>query len=187
MPAALCTPGVATTVNNNAHTPRPLTHRQRRNHWKPNTEVNNSDDEARTSYSFSEMSAKVRVRLAFSPRGGSWVNLMPFCRMGTGNLGDGMDVSHNRESRCCSFLLAACSSSCSSRGNHDTARWQFCTARYAKPNILIRIWGNNNFTHSNTLGTHADPVPRLSTMHNHKTCRQARRLSPCTATAGFRF
>ena len=38
-------------------------------------------------------------RLALTPRGGSKVNLEPFCKMGTGNLGLGMLVSHSLKSR----------------------------------------------------------------------------------------
>lgn len=38
-------------------------------------------------------------RLALTPRGGSRVSLEPFCRMGTGNLGLGMLVSHSLKSR----------------------------------------------------------------------------------------
>ena len=45
----------------------------------------------------SAMAAKAVRRLARSPLGGSLVILTPFCSTETGNLGEGIEVSHRRK------------------------------------------------------------------------------------------
>ena len=67
----------------------------------------------------SGMVAKAVRRLARRPLGGSLVILTPFCSTETGNLGEGIDVSHRRKAP--SVLSGTMSStSFSSADIHDT-------------------------------------------------------------------
>jgi hypothetical protein len=62
--------------------------------------------------------------LALSPCGGSFVIFTPFCRMFTGNLGDGYDVIHRRKE---GLVVSGLRSSqiLSKLGIQLGARWQF--------------------------------------------------------------
>mmetsp|Transcript_18335 Transcript_18335/g.62323 ORF Transcript_18335/g.62323 Transcript_18335/m.62323 type:complete len:304 (+) Transcript_18335:1484-2395(+) len=74
------------------------------------------------------MSAYERARFAFTPLGGSFVSLMPFCSTGTGKILVGIDVSHSRNSSCTSDARSPCIASTmrSSSSIQLEARWQFC-------------------------------------------------------------
>ena len=59
------------------------------------------------------------------PRGGSTVILTAFCKIETGKVGDGIDVSHNRKDAWV-FSAFIPSHKRSRVFIHDAARWQFC-------------------------------------------------------------
>ena len=78
--------------------------------------------------------AYVARRLARSPLGGSLVILTPFCSTETGNLAEGIEVSHSRKEG--SVLLGSMpSTSRSSCGIHETKRWQFMSSTHRPPSL----------------------------------------------------
>mmetsp|Transcript_11751 Transcript_11751/g.49290 ORF Transcript_11751/g.49290 Transcript_11751/m.49290 type:complete len:218 (+) Transcript_11751:1979-2632(+) len=79
-----------------------------------------------------------RIRLAFKPLGGSSVILMPFCRIATGNAGDGMAESQSLNSGC-TASASIVSQMTSSLGIHDSARWQFCRHTHMPSSMALSI------------------------------------------------
>mmetsp|Transcript_49832 Transcript_49832/g.161161 ORF Transcript_49832/g.161161 Transcript_49832/m.161161 type:complete len:248 (+) Transcript_49832:1577-2320(+) len=73
----------------------------------------------------SSMPVYARSKLDFRPFGGSTVILLPFWSTLTGNSFEGIADSHNRNSGA-NFSGSSSSTMASSRGIHDTERWQFC-------------------------------------------------------------
>jgi hypothetical protein len=85
------------------------------------------------------ISVYVRVRLAFSPFGGSCVSLSDDCSAATGNAFVGIVVSHSRKSAWTFSASRRSSSSRSRRGSHDTDRWQFCRhtqCPFSRPSVM---------------------------------------------------
>ena len=93
---------------------------------RPKSRFLNSVGCAHPSSVLTSMSMYERPMLALRPFGGSCVSLSEFCRMVEGNSGVGIVVSHILKSSAMPDASRSCSSSRSSVGSHETARWQFC-------------------------------------------------------------
>ena len=72
--------------------------------------------------------------LARNPRGGSLVILIPFCRMVTGNAGEGMEVSHRRKFSSAESSVMP-SQIFSRLGIQLGARWQFCRSTHLPASV----------------------------------------------------
>mmetsp|Transcript_18599 Transcript_18599/g.46596 ORF Transcript_18599/g.46596 Transcript_18599/m.46596 type:complete len:86 (+) Transcript_18599:1689-1946(+) len=68
---------------------------------------------------------QVDVSFARSPLGAVYVIFTEFCKTGTGNAGDGNEVSHNRKVGFKALSVLNSSQIRSKLGIQDVAKWQF--------------------------------------------------------------